>query len=129
MSDMDEFDEQVKRLLCRHEIQRDGCYQVIDCPAHYKTIVAAALRKQAWINDAVYQGMAKEIDELKVQMEQIDYLAKTVEILCKEKDDLRREVEQLTTMNLILWSALTPEKRHELNMAEINLNKTNADRS
>lgn len=68
--DKDQYDEQAERLLpCKCEDHhREGS---VICPASYRPAVAAALRKQAWINDAVYQGMERQIADLRAKIEQL----------------------------------------------------------
>ncbi len=71
MSEHD-YDKQAAEVApCHHScgFLLDGTMvHVGPCPHKYRPAIAAALRKQAMINDAVYQGMAKETADLRAQL-------------------------------------------------------------
>ena len=75
MAKRDEFDETAERLLPCERFGTTTCdtmseLECISC--RRRPAVAAELRKQAFVNDAVYQGMVKEADDLRCEVERLN---------------------------------------------------------
>ena len=117
----DKYDEQAERLLLCWYKPAANCLQAPECWACQKRpAVAAALRETALCGvcggvppvsglPCICGGSGRAIDEAQ-------HAREIIFDLNKEIADLRAEVEELTVRNHQIWKALSPEKRHELNL-------------
>lgn len=77
------------------------------------TVVAAALRDQGEKNERITAEL-KEWEENTYSTKDLAWME-----ACRLIREFRAENEQLQQVNRELWAALTLEKRHELNLAEL----------
>lgn len=114
--------ESDKLLPCYWQVNCAGGH-VIGCPAAYRFAVAAKLREAYMEIERLSGDITTLKSTLRHDRKLINVFAAEIthlhEQLSSEDEMMNKgkiEIAQLHAINQKLWSALTPEKRHELNL-------------